>query len=77
MLPVRNADHLNTGSCQSFVDGKHITVGGGDNGLLTGDPLDQDLIDTGGGGGFVHPQAGSGVGLGVKVTEEDSLSLGP
>ena len=35
--------------------------------------VDENVVDGGGDGVFVHTQAGCGVGLGVKVAEQDGF----
>ena len=77
VLPVIQADHLDAGAGQGLGGGEHIAVGGGEHRLGGLSPVDEDLVDTGVGGGLVHAHPGGGVGLGVKITDQHPLSLGP
>ena len=70
MLGVLQADHFHPGAGQGFIGGEHIPEFGGDHGLFRLGSRDQNVVDTGGCGAFVHAHAAGGVGLGVKVTQQ-------
>ena len=76
VLAVVHADHFYPRSRQGFVDGDHVAVGGGDDRLFAGGAGDEHLVNAGVGGGLIDPKTGSGVGLGVKVADQNPLSLG-
>ena len=74
MLPVAGADELHRRSRQIRRRGEHVAKLGFDDGAFGADPVDGHIV----GGIFdfplVHAQAGGGVGLGVKVAEQNLFS---
>ena len=71
MLPVRGADQLHTCSGQIRGGGQHITESGADNGTFRRYAVDGHIVA----GVFhftlVHTHAGCGIGLWVKVAEQN------
>ena len=61
-------------SRQRLVGGEHIAVGGGGDGLGGLRPVEKHVIDVGR-GGLVYAEAGSGVGLGVKIAHQHPAAL--
>ena len=73
MLPPIHADHLHASASQLLVGGQNIPPGGLNDAAFYVSAVDEDVIDVGGDGVFVHAQAGSGVGLRVKIAEQDGF----
>ena len=74
VLPLLQGDYLNGGPRQRLVGGEHIAVGGGGDGLSGLRPVEKHVIDVGR-GGLVYAEAGSGVGLGVKIAHQHPAAL--
>ena len=73
VLPPVHADHLHPGAGQLLVGGEHISPGSVYHAPVGVRAVDEDVVDVGGDGVFIHPQTGCGVGLGVKITEQDGF----
>ena len=76
IFPPGHTDHLHSGPGQSLVGGDHIGPDGGDDGFPAVGIVDQHIVDGGGRGGLIDPKSRSGIGLWVKVADQDATVQG-
>ena len=74
MFPVLGADQLNGGAGQVCRGGQHIAVGGGHDGILGVDIVDHHIVHGIANFALIDAEAGSGVGLGVKIAQQHPQS---
>ena len=69
VFPPLHPNELYRGPGQGLVGGQHICPSGMDYGLLSRCSAQENIIDIGR-AVLIHPKAGSGVALGVKVADQ-------